>query len=381
MLAARDPEGRITAGMRVPMTETFAGLRAGSHQPTTFLRASGTPLEDLPAFRNHGQEAYVGVPILVDGPPSRHARLLQPHAAHRAVQRARREPRPPDGAVDRQRPLAPPAREAELRASQGRGDRDDQDGARRRSSRSASTSGSIEFNPAAEAIFGYARGRRHRPDDDRADHPAGAPRGPRATASPGTCGPREPRALNRRLELPALRADGSRFLCELAATAVEVDGEPIAFTAYVRDISERKRFEEDLARARDEALEAGPDEVGVPRDDQPRDPHADERRHRRVGPAARHAARGRPARARRDGPPVLARAAGDRRRRARDREDRGRQARPRRRAVRPARRRRGGGPGRRRRRPGEGPRPDDVGRRRRAAPASSATPGACGRSS
>ena len=254
VLAARDPEGRITAGMRVPISETYAGLRAGNHQPTTFLRASGTPLEDLPAFRNHGQEAYVGVPIIVEGRPSgtlafsSRTPRTEPFS-ERAVNLVRLM------ALwigsDRSRRRA----EADLRASQGRATatiRTALDG--------IITIGVdervLEFNPAAEAIFGHAAGdvigrtmtELIIPPELRAAHKDGIARYLRTG---------EARALNQRLELPALRADGSRFLCELAATAVEVDGEPIAFTAYVRDISERKRFEEDLARARDEALEAG----------------------------------------------------------------------------------------------------------------------------
>jgi PAS domain S-box-containing protein len=52
--------------------------------------------------------------------------------------------------------------------------------------------------------------------------------------------------LNRRLELTALRADGSEFPVEVAITRIPTDGQPL-FTAYVRDISERKR--KDLHRA------------------------------------------------------------------------------------------------------------------------------------
>ena len=254
VLAARDPEGTITAGLRVPLSETFAGLRAGSVEPVTFLRASGTPLEALPAHRNHGQEAYVGVPILVEGRPSgtlafssRTPREL--HFDERAVNLVRLM------ALwigsDRSRRQA----EDDLRASQGRAT-----ATIRTALDAIITIGLdgrvLEFNPAAEAVFGYSEsevsGRTLTdliiPEELRDAHVDGIARYLRT---------REPHALNRRLELPALRSDGTRFLCELAATAVEVDGEPIAFTAYIRDISDRKRFEEDLARARDEALEAG----------------------------------------------------------------------------------------------------------------------------
>ncbi len=113
----------------------------------------------------------------------------------------------------------------------------------------------IEFNPAAEQMFGFRRaealGRTLAellvPPELRAAHREGIQRYLQT---------RRPVALNRRLELPALRADGSRFLIEVSATAIESDGEVIAFTAYLRDISERKRAEAELSAARDAALEA-----------------------------------------------------------------------------------------------------------------------------
>src|SRR5262249_25074799 len=49
--------------------------------------------------------------------------------------------------------------------------------------------------------------------------------------------------LEKRLEMPALRADGTQFPVELAITRIFADGEPI-FTAYLRDITERRRAEQ-----------------------------------------------------------------------------------------------------------------------------------------
>ncbi len=51
--------------------------------------------------------------------------------------------------------------------------------------------------------------------------------------------------LNQRVELEALRADGSRFPVELAISPITIEGQP-HFTAYLRDISERKETEEAL---------------------------------------------------------------------------------------------------------------------------------------
>ncbi len=55
--------------------------------------------------------------------------------------------------------------------------------------------------------------------------------------------------LNKRIEVMALHRDGREFPVELAATAVQVEGS-LVFTAYVRDMSERKAME----REREELL-------------------------------------------------------------------------------------------------------------------------------
>ena len=52
--------------------------------------------------------------------------------------------------------------------------------------------------------------------------------------------------LNQRIEVPALHRDGHEFPIELAITRIEGAGPPL-FTAYLRDISERKRAESELA--------------------------------------------------------------------------------------------------------------------------------------
>jgi PAS domain S-box-containing protein len=55
----------------------------------------------------------------------------------------------------------------------------------------------------------------------------------------------ERRVLGRRTELQAMRADGSEFPVELTVTRVQVNDQP-AFTAFIRDITERKQAEQDL---------------------------------------------------------------------------------------------------------------------------------------
>src|SRR5205814_4338303 len=53
------------------------------------------------------------------------------------------------------------------------------------------------------------------------------------------------RMLGKRIEMSALRADGTEFPVELTVTSVLVEGEPI-FTGFIRDNTERKRAEEAL---------------------------------------------------------------------------------------------------------------------------------------
>jgi PAS domain S-box-containing protein len=55
--------------------------------------------------------------------------------------------------------------------------------------------------------------------------------------------------LNRRIEMPAMRADGTEFPAEVAVTYTGRPGQP-AFTGYVRDITDRRRAEEELMASR-----------------------------------------------------------------------------------------------------------------------------------
>ena len=50
------------------------------------------------------------------------------------------------------------------------------------------------------------------------------------------------KAVDRRLELPAMRRDGSRLMVELRIRALDIDGEPL-FSAFLHDITERKEAE------------------------------------------------------------------------------------------------------------------------------------------
>jgi PAS domain S-box-containing protein len=102
----------------------------------------------------------------------------------------------------------------------------------------------IEFNPAAEKTFGYSRteilGKELAemiiPPSMREAHRRGL-----AHYLTTGHGP----VLGRRIELPAMHASGKEIPVELAIAPVEIEGPPI-FTAYLRDVSERKRSEEAL---------------------------------------------------------------------------------------------------------------------------------------
>jgi PAS domain S-box-containing protein len=101
----------------------------------------------------------------------------------------------------------------------------------------------IELNAAAESIFTRARARligenileiipqSLRPwfQDGLANHFSGE-KGP---------------AVGSRIEMPVLRADKTRFYAEFTVTRVKLKGEP-TFTVYIRDITQRKRAEEEL---------------------------------------------------------------------------------------------------------------------------------------
>ena len=108
----------------------------------------------------------------------------------------------------------------------------------------------LEFNPAAEKTFGYRRAEAVGKElTETIIPPALREQHRRGLAHYLATG--EGPVLGKRVELPAMRADGSEFPVELAITVTHEQGRP-AFTAYLRDISERKRAEKALRRAHDE---------------------------------------------------------------------------------------------------------------------------------
>lgn len=97
----------------------------------------------------------------------------------------------------------------------------------------------IEFNPVAEKLFGYRRAQViGKQIADLIIPPSLRERHRRGLAHYLATG--EGPVLDKRIEMPALRADGSEFQVELAISRVPIEGPPI-FTAYLRDISERRK--------------------------------------------------------------------------------------------------------------------------------------------
>jgi PAS domain S-box-containing protein len=100
----------------------------------------------------------------------------------------------------------------------------------------------IEWNPAAERIFGYT------PAEAIGKEMAEliVPLRLRARHRQGLAhylATREGPVLGQRVEMPALHADGTEFPVELTITRIAVAGPPL-FMGHVRDITERKQAEE-----------------------------------------------------------------------------------------------------------------------------------------
>ena len=99
----------------------------------------------------------------------------------------------------------------------------------------------VEFNPAAERVFGYTREEAVGaelaeliiPARMREQHRRGLARFLETGEGP---------VIGKRIEIDGMRKDGSEICVELAITALRIDHSPI-FTAYLRDISDRRRAE------------------------------------------------------------------------------------------------------------------------------------------
>jgi diguanylate cyclase (GGDEF)-like protein/PAS domain S-box-containing protein len=102
----------------------------------------------------------------------------------------------------------------------------------------------LEFNSAAERMFGYARASAlGKPMADLIIPPSLRDRHREGMARYLATG--EGRIFDKTLELTAMRADGSEFPIELTVTRLPSDGPPI-FTGFIHDLSDRKRAESAL---------------------------------------------------------------------------------------------------------------------------------------
>ena len=112
----------------------------------------------------------------------------------------------------------------------------------------------VEFNPAAEQIFGCSAASIQgqelaevvMPQQFRPAHRRGLAHYLATGEGP---------ILNRRIEILALRADGSEFPAELTVARIPIGGPPL-FTAHIRDIGDRKQAEAALRSAKQEAEDA-----------------------------------------------------------------------------------------------------------------------------
>lgn len=109
----------------------------------------------------------------------------------------------------------------------------------------------LEWNPAAEKTFGHRR-------EDAVGKPVAdliVPPSLRQAHRDGLAhylATGEGPVLGQRIEVPALRADGTEFPSELAISSAQIDGQPL-FTAYLRDISTQKASEQEVQRLLGEA--------------------------------------------------------------------------------------------------------------------------------
>ncbi|MEN3940475.1 PAS domain S-box protein [Prosthecobacter sp. SYSU 5D2] len=112
----------------------------------------------------------------------------------------------------------------------------------------------VDWNLAAEKIFGWSReemlGRMLAdyiiPERLREAHESGLKKYLDAGTAP---------ILGQRLEMPALRRDGTEFPVELSINAV-VDASPPMFVGFIRDITARQKAEQALLEAKEQAEKA-----------------------------------------------------------------------------------------------------------------------------
>jgi PAS domain S-box-containing protein len=111
----------------------------------------------------------------------------------------------------------------------------------------------IEFNPAAESTFGYSRAEAIGGRVAELIIPPESVGDTISTIETQLISPEARRSGRERIELEALRKNGSRFPVEVSVAKAESSQGEI-FAAFIRDISERRQADHDLTEARDQAL-------------------------------------------------------------------------------------------------------------------------------
>ena len=102
----------------------------------------------------------------------------------------------------------------------------------------------LEFNPAAERMFGYSREEAIGADMAELIVPPARREAHRSGLRRMLEGG-EPRILDKRIELEACHADGSTFPVEIAIT--RMSGSDATYTGFIRDITDHKLVEQERA--------------------------------------------------------------------------------------------------------------------------------------
>jgi PAS domain S-box-containing protein len=105
----------------------------------------------------------------------------------------------------------------------------------------------VEFNPAAEQVFGYSFSEVVGKDMADIIIPPSLREAHRSGLAHYLATGKGP-IMDNRIELSAIRRDGSEFPVELTVTRTRMSGDPL-FSGFIRDITERKRVEAEKNRA------------------------------------------------------------------------------------------------------------------------------------
>lgn len=99
-----------------------------------------------------------------------------------------------------------------------------------------------EFNPAAERAFGYSQAEAHGRDMAELIIPEALRESHRRGIAIYNASTPTLLGLGQRMEFTAMKSDGSEFPIELSISRITIDGK-LMFTAYLRDITERRKAE------------------------------------------------------------------------------------------------------------------------------------------